>query len=507
VPTEDPPNILFIFSDDHANHAIGAYGSVINQTPNLDRLAKEGAIFLNSYCANSICQPSRASVLTGKHSHRNGVLGNGSRWDARQVVFPRLLSAAGYQTALYGKWHLIPAPSNEFETWEVLTGFGGQGSYYNPDFLTPDGLQQESGFSTDIITDKALHWLREQRDPARPFMLMVQYKAPHVKRVPAMRFLDKYEDQTIPEPSTLFDDYSGRQPYASKAWMQVNNISNYFPSDDFEQAMARDPMYARMTTDQKRAFFDAYQARNAEYRRLKASGALKGKKAARRYAYQRFIKDYLRCVDGIDENVGRLLDQIEEQGLSDNTIVIYSSDQSYFLGEHGWAEKRWMYEASFTMPLLMRWPAKIAPGTRIEAMVQNIDYAPTFLDIAGVKVPEAMQGKSLRPLMEGQQVNDWRKSVYYHYYEHGAHNVPRHDGARTNRYKLIHFYTDDVYELFDLQEDPDELKSVYGEAKYASIREGMLGELARLRVFYGVPEKVFEAPFPRNMQSNRNRKK
>jgi arylsulfatase A-like enzyme len=504
VPAEAPPNILFIFSDDHANHTISAYGSVINKTPNIDRLAKEGAIFLNSFCANSICQPSRASVLTGKHSHRNGVLGNGSRWDARQTIFPRLLQAVGYQTALYGKWHLVPAPTDEFETWEVMTGFGGQGAYYNPDFLSPAGITREPGFSTDIITDKAIGWLQEKRDPSRPFLLMVQYKAPHVKRVPALRFLDTYEGEEIPEPSTLFDDYSTRQPYAANAWMKIRNISNYFPPDDFEQAMKKDPMYQRMSADQKQVFFNAYKDRNAEYERLKADGTLKGWKAARSYAYQRFIKDYLRCVDGIDENVGRLLDHLEGQGLSDNTIVIYSSDQSYFLGDHGWAEKRWMYEESLTMPLIMRWPAGIAPGSRIKEMVQNIDYAPTFLEIAGVKVPEAMQGHSLLPLLEGKIVNDWRDSIYYHYYDHGGHNVPRHDGVRTERYKLIHFYTDDVYELYDLQEDPDEIKSVHEHAEYAPILNKMRIELQRLRNHYGVPEDVFLYPYPRGKNFKRN---
>jgi arylsulfatase A-like enzyme len=496
---ETAPNILFIFSDDHANHAIGAYGSVMNQTPQIDRLANEGAVFLNSYCANAICQPSRASVLTGKHSHMNGVLGNGSRWNSRQTIFPRRLKSAGYQTALYGKWHLIPSPTTEFEDWEVMTGFGGQGAYYNPDFISPTGKVMEAGYSTDIITDKAIRWLTTQRDPARPFLLMVQYKAPHVKRVPALRFLDKYEGQNIPEPATLFDDYSNRQPYAGKAWMKIRKISNYFPADDFDQAMDSDPVYQRMSATQQRTFFDSYKTRNAEYERLKESGELNRKKAALRYAYQRFIKDYLRCVDAIDENVGRLLDFLDEHRLSQNTIVVYASDQGYFLGDHGWAEKRWMYEEALAMPLIMRWPERIAPMTRVDAMVQNIDYAPTLLDAAGIKVPEEMQGRSLLPILDGTVPADWRTSIYYHYYDHGAHNVPRHDGVRSSRYKLIHFYTDDVYELFDLREDPHELNSVFSNPKYADVQTEMLTELKRLRSFYNVPPGVFSHPWPRGV--------
>ncbi len=490
-----PPNVLFIFSDDHALRTIGAYGSGLNRTPSIDRLASEGILFANSYCGNSISQPSRAAILTGKHSHLNGVRKNSSPWNAKQTVFTRLLKQqAGYQTALFGKWHLNSDPSTEFDTWEILVGAGRQGYYYNPEFRSPAGETRREGYSTDLITTRTIEWLERERDPEKPFFLMCQFKAPHVPRMPPLRYLQRYGNDMIPEPATLLDDYKTRH-HASTAWMMVGKQSdellNIFPSmDDKDWDHSKNQYLARMTSEQRRQYLEAYHAQNEAYRHTKAEGGLEGH-ALTRYRYQRFIKDYLRCVDAIDDNVGRLLDWLEANGLEEDTLVVYSSDQSYFTGEHGWAEKRWMYEEGLTMPLIMRWPGHIRAGTRQKAMVQNIDYAPTFLEIAGLQAPAEMQGDSLVPLLKGETPGDWRESIYYHYYEHGAHNVPRHDGVRTERYKLIHFYTDDTWELYDLKKDPNEIRNVYAEASYKPIKKRMKKELFRLRRAYKVPKSVF----------------
>ncbi|MDP6119262.1 MAG: sulfatase [Planctomycetota bacterium] len=485
------PNILFLFSDDHALRTISAYGGGINNTPNIDRIASEGATFTRSFCTNSICCPSRASILTGKHSHLNGVTGNGSKWDGEQMVFPRLLRKAGYQTALIGKWHLKGNPGDEFDFWKILSGAGGQGHYYNPDFLTAKGTEQITGYSSDIIANEAMKWLATQRVPKKPFMLMCQFKAPHVHRMPAPRYLRLYDGTQIPEPPTLFDNYRGRQPYASKAWMQIKGIPNHVlnihpAAGEVDTSRRVGKFMARMTQSQRDAWHAVFDTRNAEYHRLKAEGKLEGKDKIR-YQYQRYIKDYLRCVAAVDENIGRLLHWLDQMNLTDNTIVIYSSDQGYYTGEHGWAEKRWMYEESLRMPLVMRWPGRIKPGTRIDGMVQNIDYAPTFIEIAGATVPAAMQGKSLLPLLTGKTPDRWRQSIYYHYYDHGAHNVPRHEGVRTGRYKLIHYYTDGQWELFDLEKDPNELTSKYNDPAYADVQSKLNLELATLRKQYKLP--------------------
>lgn len=493
------PNILFIFSDDHAVRTIGAYGSGLHKTPNIDRIAAEGAVFQNSFCCNSICQPSRAAILTGKHSHLNGVTDNGKPWDGTQKIFPRELKKAGYQTMLRGKWHMHPVPENgEFDSWEVLSGAGGQGHYYNPEFENEDGKVQRKGYETDVITDETIKWL-EQRDPNRPFLAMCQFKAPHVPRMPHLRYLDRYKDVEFPEPETLFDDYEGR-PYAEKAWMMLGNqpehILNIFDPDDPMKGMKRSSRgyFERMDEADREAYFAAYAEENREYFKRKDQlkpGSVEGTK----YRYQRFIKDYLRIVDGIDDNVGRLLQWLEDNQLADNTIVVYSSDQSYFTGEHGFAEKRWMYEEALRMPFVIRWPGVVKPGSKPEAMIQNIDYAPTFLGAAGLASSRGIQGRSLVPVLQGNTPKDWRKSIYYHYYAHGKHNVPRHDGVRTDRFKLIHMYTDDHWELFDLKNDPNEVKNVYNDPEYKAVREKMERELKRQRKVYDVPEEAFEKPY------------
>lgn len=505
-PTSGPdkrPNILFIFSDDHAQNTISAYGSVINQTPNIDRIANEGAVFKNSFCGNSICQPSRASVMTGKHSHLNGIIRNGSIWRGRQETFPKLLARKGYQTALIGKWHLDPDPKeDEFGYWQTLTGAGGQGDYYNPTFNSENGQDTVQGYSTDIITDKAIDWLDNARDPDDPFMLMVQFKSPHVPRRPAIRDLHLYENETIPEPPTLYDDYSGRLSYASNAWMAVSGIGNSI-LHIFQPLGSSEPQeqwfidwFARLTPAQQAAMHEAYDARNTDYYQREAAGEFNDVNKRIAYNYQRMMQGYLACVKAVDDNIGRLLAWLDSKGLAENTVVVYASDQSYFVGEHSWMEKRWMYEESLRMPFVMRWPKKIAAGTQVNEFVQNIDYAPTLLEIAGQKIPTEIQGRSLMPLLTGQTpVPQWRDSIYYHYYQHGGHNVPRHDGVRTDRYKLIHFYTDDAYEMYDLLADPHELNSVYDDPVYASIKQDMLNRLEQLRQDYEVPPEHYVAPY------------
>jgi len=520
---QGPPNILFIFSDDHACQAISAYGSHINRTPNIDRIAREGALFENSFCSNSICAPSRAVVLTGKFSHVNGKIDNrADPFDTSQPTFNKALQAAGYQTAMIGKWHLRNDPEG-FDYWKVLPG---QGDYYNPDFRTParwarppdstpeadtgddrDGdttvggsgaphpqpaevvTERVEGYVTDIITDLSLDWLRNGRDQGKPFLLMCQHKAPHRNWMPGPEHIHDLDEQEIPEPSTLFDDYAGRATPASNQEMSI--ARHFFPAYDLK-ITPPDPentedlnnwrwVYDRLTPEQKVVWDAAYEPRNRAFREANPQGD-----ARVRYYYQRYIKDYLRCIASVDDSVGRILDYLDGSGLSENTLVIYSSDQGFYLGEHGWYDKRWMYEESLRMPFLARWPARIRPGTRMPLMIQNIDYAPTFLEAAGLPIPEDIQGRSLVPLLEGQRPGDWRRSIYYHYYEFPAvHMVAKHYGVRTDRYKLIHYYETDEWECFDLETDPNELRSVYADPEYAQVVAELRNELARLQALYG----------------------
>jgi len=478
----DRPNILFIFSDDHAPHAISAYGSRINETPNIDRIATEGALFLNSFCTNSICAPSRAVVLTGKYSHVNGKIDNsGTPFDASQATFNKYLQGVGYQTAMIGKWHLIADPEG-FDFWQILPG---QGNYYNPEFLTPGGQVQVEGYVTEIITDLTLDWLRNGRDPSRPFLLMCQHKAPHRNWMPGPNQIHLYEDEDIPEPPTLFDDWQGRASPAAEQEMTVR--SHLLPAYDLKiTPPAGSPEavgfagYDRMTPDQKAMWDAVYGPRNAAFRVADPQGD-----DLVRWYYQRYIKDYLRCVAGVDESVGQVLDWLDQAGLAENTLVVYCSDQGFYLGDHGWFDKRWMYEESLRMPFLARWPARIRAGTRVPQMIQNIDYAPTFLEMAEAPVPDDIQGASLLHLMEGDTPAGWRDAIYYHYYEYPEpHRVAPHYGVRTERYKLIYYYLTDEWELFDLVEDPSELHSVYDDPGRAALAAGLKAELRRLRSRY-----------------------
>ena len=497
-PAPERPNILFILSDDHALRAIGAYDGSLNKTPNLDRIAREGAIFTHAFVGNSICCPSRASFMTGKHSAANGVLGNSSNWNGRQWTYPRELGKAGYQTALVGKWHLKGNPTDEFQHWEVLSGSGGQGSYFNPDFVSAAGPSKSEGYSSDIITEKSLEWLRK-RDASKPFLLCAQYKAPHTPRTPAIEDMGSYDGVTFPEPPTLFDDFATRQPFVAETWMKLTGMGgaglNIGPTEEELAANPKDvPHFLEdMNPAQRAAWHRAYDPRNREYARLKAAGKLEGKDGIR-YAYQRYVADTVRCVDGLDRNVGRLLAYLDQSGLSKNTIVIYASDQGFFTGEHGWAEKRWMYEESFKFPLLVRWPGAVRPGTRIDALVQNIDLAPTLLTVAGLPVPPEVHGRPLQPLLGGETPAGWRQDVLYTYYDggtpkaRGEYNMPRHMGVRDARYKLISFYDYGAWEFYDLEKDPHELNNCYDKPEYADAIARLKARLGELKTQYGIPE-------------------
>jgi arylsulfatase A-like enzyme len=489
-PPPAKPNILFVFTDDHAPHAVGAYGSRINETPNMDRIAKEGMIFHNAFVTNSICAPSRAVILTGKHSHVNGILDNRQRFDGTQMTFPKLLQQHGYQTAIIGKWHLKTEPTG-FDYWEVLPG---QGNYYNPDFRTQEGTVTYTGYVTDIITEKVLGWLKSGRDQEKPFMLMYQHKAPHREWAPGPDHLTLYDDVQIPEPETLFDDWEGRtsaaktQEMTIAEHMRLHYDLKVLPTEE----EARDGLgatalrlYERMNDEQKAAWDRAYVPKNEAFRKA----GLEGDDLVR-WKYQRYIKDYLRTIASVDDNLGRVLDYLDASGLAENTIVIYSSDQGFYLGDHGWFDKRWMYEESLRMPLLVRWPGVVAPGSENYDLVQNLDFAETFLDAAGVEIPADMQGQSLVPLLRGEKPPVWRDSIYYQYYEFpGAHSVARHYGIRTRQHKLIYYYQIDEWELFDLTKDPDEMKSVYSDTEYAGVVSDLKVRLKQLREKYRVPDQ------------------
>jgi len=476
------PNILFIMSDDHAAQAISAYGSRINQTPNIDRLAAEGVRFDHCFATNAICAPSRASILTGTYSHVHGVIDNDGVFDGAQTTFPKLLREAGYETALFGKWHLKSAPTG-FDHYDILPG---QGHYYNPDFIRNGERRREQGYVTDLTTDLALDWL-DHRQTDKPFCVMLHHKAPHRNWMPAPRHYGLYEDVDIPVPETFDDDYATRSDAARDQAMSIEK--DLMPGYDLkaDAADARDGQwwasnYNRMTPSQKKVWDAAYGPRNREARRANLSG-----QALKQWKYQRYIKDYLRCIAAVDENVGRVLDHLDATGQAENTVVVYTSDQGFFLGEHGWFDKRFMYEESLRMPCIVRYPQEISPGRVENGLAANVDFAPTFLDYAGVHRPERVQGRSLRPLLKGKTPYDWRQAVYYHYFEYpGAHSVKRHYGLRTARYKLIHFYHDiDAYELYDLKNDPQELNNLAGVPAFAGLFKKLKRELKRLRRVHG----------------------
>jgi arylsulfatase A-like enzyme len=476
VAATKPANILFIFADDHASQAISAYNHPLKlvQTPNLDRIAKEGMLFQRALVPNSICGPSRAVIQTGKYSHINGFIDNGSRFDSSQQTFPKLLQKAGYQTAVIGKWHLVSDPVG-FNHWHILPG---QGAYYNPPMIRDGERVQHTGYATDLITDFSLAWLK-QRDKAKPFVLMMQHKAPHREWSPAHRHLGWDQGRKHPEPPTLFDDYSGRGRAEHE---QDMTLAKTFTARDAK--LAAPPS---LNAEQRKVWDAYYEPRNAAFQQASLSG-----QDLVRWRYQRYMHDYLGTVLAVDESVGRVLKFLDDEGLAENTLVVYSSDQGFYLGEHGWFDKRWIYEESLTTPMMIRWPGVTRPGTRSNALVSILDLPETFLAAAGQPIPADMQGRSLVPVLQGQIPADWRKSFYYHYYEFpGAHSVRRHYGVVTDRYKLFHFYEPDMnyWTLIDREKDPLELKNVYDDASYAATRRTLHAELARLRTELKVPAK------------------
>ena len=499
------PNILFLFSDDHALNAISAYKGPLSKvapTPNIDRLANEGAIFKNSFCTNSICGPSRASIITGKHSHKNGFKINGNNGlDMNQWLMSRAMQKAGYNTAVIGKWHLINKPVG-FDHWDILPG---QGSYYNPVFLTDNGQEkgykrtQIKGYATDITTDKGIAFL-ENRDKSKPFMLMLQHKAPHRTFAPALRHLSAFDDVSIPEPPTLFDQYKNRS-----VTLQANEMSiaqhfrwSYDAKIRKEERHgaklpgwndAYAPEYGRMNQEQRKVWDAHFGPKNKAFIKDFKAGKLSEKDIIK-WQYQRYLKNYLGTVKAVDDSMGRMLKYLEDNGLAENTIVIYSSDQGFYLGEHGWYDKRWMYEESFKMPFLIKWPGKIKAGSRPRAMIQNIDYAPTFLEVAGVKIPKEVQGKSMLPMLKSLEKNhsDFRDAVYYAYYETGEHYVPQQYGVRTKRYKLVYFHDSGEWNLYDLKVDPNEMQSFYDKPEYAKVQKKMHAEYDRVRKLYDAPK-------------------
>lgn len=512
------PNIVYIMTDDHTAQMMSCYDTRYVQTPNLDRIARDGVRFTRSFVANSLSGPSRACMLTGKHSHKNGFTNNEHGiFDGTQQTMPKLLQAAGYQTALIGKWHLVSKPTG-FDYWEILPG---QGDYYNPEFIHMDGTRAaDSGYVTRIITDKALAWM-EKRDQPKPFALFIHHKACHRAWLPALEDLSLYEDQTFALPPEFHDDFATREA-AGKTEMEIGKDMDIVydtkmfvsqketPSTRLTSSYLR--MIGRLSPDERKIYDDFYvplsrrfyQEWGTDYdflpRQTMSSKAGSRDAALLEWKYQRYMRDYAKVVHSLDQEVGRVLDYLQEHNLLDNTLVVYTSDQGFYMGEHGWFDKRFMYEESLSTPLIMRLPRGYERRGDITEMVQNIDYAPTFIDLAGAPVPTDIQGVSLLPLLKGkaatgvdkQAVRNWRDAIYYHFYEYPAeHNVRRHYGLRTERYKLIHFYGHDVnaWELFDLKTDPHEIHNLYGQPGYEDLQRQLHRRLEALQIQYDDPQR------------------
>jgi len=483
------PNIVYIMTDDHSYQTISAYDGRYNTTPALDRLAREGMRYDRCFVTNSLSGPSRAALLTGKFGHINGFINNSSVFDGSQQTFPKLLQQAGYQTAVIGKWHLVSEPTG-FDYWDILTG---QGSYYNPHFIDKEhGTYQIQGYVTDIITDKSIDFI-EHRDKEKPFCILVHHKAVHRIWMSDRNHLYDYEDKTFPVPETFFDDYSTRQAAFEQKQSIDKDIDLAYDLkmvDDSFDTRLKSGITAgelkRMTPEQRAMWDSLYVPMTKQF--LEAD--LKGDSLAV-WKYQRYMRDYLKSVAALDDNIGRLYDYLEKNGLLDNTVVIYASDQGFYMGEHGWFDKRFIYEESFRTPLIVRLPNSFTEAPRNSAsdlMVQNLDFAPTILELCGVDIPQDIQGRSFASETEtGKKPSNWRKSVYYHYYEFpDEHNVHKHYGIRGDRYKLAHFYDDgiDCWELFDLETDPTELHNLYGDPRYTKVQKKMHSELEKLRIQY-----------------------
>lgn len=483
------PNIVFIMTDDHTAQMMSCYDTRNVHTPNLDRIAADGLRFTNAFVANSLSGPSRACIITGKHSCANHFYSNsGEVFDFSQTTFPKLLQEAGYQTAMVGKLHLEANPTG-FDYWEILPG---QGDYYNPDFIKMDGSRERNeGYVTDIVTDKSLEWLENGRDKSKPFCIMIHHKATHRDWLPDLKYLSEYEDVTFPIPETFNDDYAGRVAAARQEMniardMDIAYDIKMFREGDKTRLSGLYQSYLGRLDPEERAVYDAfYKGLTDDF----YSRNLEGEELAE-FKFQRYMRDYAKVLKSLDDNVGRVLDYLKEAGLDKNTLVVYTSDQGFYMGEHGWFDKRFMYEESMHTPLIMRLPEGFDRRGVVTEMVQNIDFAPTFLELAGAEIPEEMHGVSLVPLLKGESPADWRKSLFYHFYEYPAeHMVMRHFGIRTERYKLIRFYGDgEFYELYDLENDPAELHNLYGQPEYDELADSLKVELAGLRVKYGDTE-------------------
>lgn len=496
-----PYNIVYIMTDDHTAQMMSCYDTRYMETPNLDRIAADGVRFTNSFVANSLSGPSRACMLTGKHSCANRFYDNTTCvFDSTQQTFPKLLQQAGYQTAVIGKWHLESMPTG-FDYWEIVPG---QGEYYNPDFITmQNGTVHRHGYITDIITDDAIDWMENGRDKGKPFCLLIHHKAIHRNWMADTTYLSLYEDKTFTVPETFYDDYEGRPAAAAqemsiaKDMDLIYDLKMLVPGKDSRLRRTYEMMLSRMDKEQRAAWDRFYNPIIEDFIKKNPQG-----KELTEWKFQRYIRDYMKTVKSLDENVGRVLDYLEQEGLLENTLVVYTSDQGFYMGEHGWFDKRFMYEESMRTPLIMRLPERFMRENGLKAdmtndgkprdipeLVQNIDYAPTFLELAGAEIPDDIQGESLVPLLKGEHPDTWRDALYYHFYEYPAeHMVKRHYGIRTERYKLIHFYNDiDEWELFDLQSDPQELHNLYGQEGYEAVTGDLKSRLLDLQEQYGDP--------------------
>ncbi|MFI3206473.1 MAG: sulfatase [Clostridia bacterium] len=480
------PNIIFIMTDDHAAHAMSCYGSKINTTPNMDKIANEGIRFDNCFCTNSICAPSRAVILTGKHSHLNGVLTLADDIDNSQEMFPKILQKVGYQTAMIGKWHLGMGEKSDPTGFDYYCVLHDQGLYFDP-IMREQGVDKVfNGYTTDIIGDMSIDFIKN-RDKNKPFMLMCHHKAPHRPWEPSEKYKDMYKDVDMPLPENFYDDYSNRAKAAKEAELTVERDFTYIDLKievpEGKQLRDKIPYPEDLKNFTLTPMETGVPLSFSSYEELKA------------FKYQRYIKDYLRCVACVDDNIGNLLDCLDEENIAEDTMVIYTSDQGFFLGDHGWYDKRFMYEESLRMPFVVKYPKAIKAGTVNDKMILNLDFAKTFLDYAGAEIPEDMQGQSLREIFENENAEEIRTSMYYRYWMHLAHhNICSHYGVRTKDYKLIYYYGEALgktgaidipktpeWELFDLNKDPHEMNNVYGKSEYKEIEEELKKELYKLK--------------------------
>jgi len=497
---QSKPNIIYIMSDDHDADAISAYGSKLIKTPNIDRIAKEGVLFQRAFVGNSICGPARATLLTGQHSHKNGMKDNRTRFDGSQLTMPKLFQQNGYQTAIIGKWHLHTYPTG-FDYWKILPG---QGLYYQPRLIQMNGdTVTYPGYATEVITNEAIDWLQHKREQSKPFLLLLHHKAPHRYFFPSSKNIEAFKDKTFPEPATLYADTTGR----GSAWklqtmsilhdMKLSSDLKVDPAylmdipwlkPDSAEVAYYNSIFNRIPVVDRQKIKDIYAVRGKILQEQRPRG-----NALLKLKYQWYMQDYLATAASVDEGVGKLLDYLDNSGLTQNTLIVYTSDQGFYLGQNGWFDKRWMYDVSMRTPLMARWPGRIQPGTKNNTMVQNIDYAPTFLDVAGIGIPSSMQGISLKTILKDARARVSRSSLYYHFYEYNAdHTVLQHLGVRTDRYKLIYFYTVNEWQLYDLKNDPTEQKNLIADKKYADVLVNMKKELLRLRDHYDDHEKAGE---------------